>query len=102
MVRSAPDARPGFHFTSQLYFDDELTDRVHAEAPYASKGPRNVRNERDGIFRRGGRELMLDVRREKTLYRGEFALALDLPETSDADRARRRSRQSAGARTRRR
>jgi protocatechuate 3,4-dioxygenase beta subunit len=47
-------------FTSQFYFDDALTDRVHAAAPYA--GPaRRTRNPQDGLYRRGGRELTLDV-----------------------------------------
>jgi protocatechuate 3,4-dioxygenase beta subunit len=60
-IRSAPSARQGFEFTSQLYFDDAVTDRVHAQQPYAAKGPRTVRNSRDGIFRRGGPELMLSL-----------------------------------------
>ena len=47
-------------FTSQFYFDDALTDRVHALAPYA--GPaRRTRNPQDGLYRRGGRDLTLDV-----------------------------------------
>lgn len=55
--------REGGEFTSQLYFDDALTDRVHTLAPYARRGPRTVRNADDGIFRRGGERLLLDVRR---------------------------------------
>jgi len=47
-------------FTSQLYFDDALTDRVHRSSPYA--GGRRTRNDQDGLFRAGGRALMLDVR----------------------------------------
>ena len=47
-------------FTSQFYFDDALTDRVHALAPYA--GPaRRTRNPQDGLYQRGGRDLTLDV-----------------------------------------
>jgi protocatechuate 3,4-dioxygenase beta subunit len=48
-------------FTSQLYFDDALTDRVHARAPYAGAPERRTRNTRDGLYRHGGRELQLDV-----------------------------------------
>ena len=48
-------------FTSQLYFDDTLSDRVFALAPYASRGQRSVRNGGDGIFRRGGSQLLLAV-----------------------------------------
>jgi protocatechuate 3,4-dioxygenase beta subunit len=78
MIRSAPDVRPGFNFTSQLYFDDDLTDRVHAQEPYASKGMRHARNTRDGIFRRGGKDLMLAVTSEKDAYRAAFDIALEM------------------------
>ncbi|MDN0074118.1 intradiol ring-cleavage dioxygenase [Crenobacter sp. SG2303] len=54
--------REGGEFTSQLYFDDALTDRVHALAPYVRRGQRTMRNADDGIFRRGGERLLLDVR----------------------------------------
>jgi protocatechuate 3,4-dioxygenase beta subunit len=37
-------------FTSQLFFDDALSDQVFSQAPYASKGTRNVRNTNDNIF----------------------------------------------------
>ncbi len=78
MIRSAPAVRPGFNFTSQLYFDDDLTDRVHAQEPYASKGMRNARNARDGIYRRGGKELMLTVASDKDVHRAAFDIALEM------------------------
>jgi protocatechuate 3,4-dioxygenase beta subunit len=46
-------------FTSQLYFDDALTDRVHAREPYAGAGERRQRNARDGLYRQGGQALQL-------------------------------------------
>ena len=36
--------------TTQLYFDDAVTDRVFAQAPYDSRGEREPRNDGDGIF----------------------------------------------------
>jgi protocatechuate 3,4-dioxygenase beta subunit len=60
-IRSAPVAKRSFEFTSQLYFDDAVTDRAHAAGPYTAKGPRTTRNQQDWIFRRGGDRLMLDV-----------------------------------------
>ena len=48
-------------FTSQLYFPDELTDRVHAAQPYASNRGQRLLNARDMIFREGGTELMLPI-----------------------------------------
>ncbi len=75
-VRSAPDADPGFEFTSQLFFDDALTDRVHAGEPYRERGPRNRRNEEDGFFRRGGGELVLAVEPSGSGYAGTFEVGL--------------------------
>ena len=37
-VRSAASAGSAYEFTSQLFFDDDLTDRVHTEEAYASRG----------------------------------------------------------------
>jgi protocatechuate 3,4-dioxygenase beta subunit len=37
-------------FTSQLFFDDALSDQVFARQPYAAKGARGVRNSNDNIF----------------------------------------------------
>jgi len=36
--------------TTQLYFDDEVTDRVHRGDAYAGQGEREQRNDADGIF----------------------------------------------------
>lgn len=60
-IRTEPLARPDLEFTSQMYFDDDLTDRIHAAAPYAAKGGRKTRNRDDRHFRRGGDQLTLNV-----------------------------------------
>ncbi|HWM90564.1 MAG TPA: intradiol ring-cleavage dioxygenase [Thermoanaerobaculia bacterium] len=75
-LRSAPTVRPGFDFTSQLYFDDALTDRVHSQAPYAARGARSVRNNRDGIYRQGGSQLLLALTPSGPGYAGTFEVAL--------------------------
>jgi protocatechuate 3,4-dioxygenase beta subunit len=75
-LRSAPTVRPGFDFTSQLYFDDALTDQVYAQAPYASRGARRVRNNRDGIYRHGGSQLLLSLAPSGPGYAGTFEVAL--------------------------
>jgi protocatechuate 3,4-dioxygenase beta subunit len=67
-----------YDFTSQLYFDDALTDRVLEREPYARKGPRTVRNARDGIFRRGGDQLMLAVRERGDGHAATFGIGLQL------------------------
>ena len=38
-------------FTSQLYFDESITDVVHAQSPYNQHGQRDTRNSSDSIFR---------------------------------------------------
>ena len=78
-IRTAPMARRSFDFTSQLYFDDELTDRVHADPPYAAQGPRTARNQHDRIFRRGGDQLMLAPTIVADGYAAAFAIGLQLP-----------------------
>ena len=75
-IRTAPRAQRSFEFTSQLYFDDGLTDRVHAAPPYAAQGPRTARNQHDWIFRRGGDQLMLAPTREADGYAASFAIGL--------------------------
>jgi protocatechuate 3,4-dioxygenase beta subunit len=45
--------------TSQFYFDDALSDRVFARAPYAARGRPDVRNAQDFIYAQGGRQLTL-------------------------------------------
>lgn len=39
-----------YEFTSQLFFDEALTDAVHTQSPYSSRGSRNTRNADDGIY----------------------------------------------------
>jgi protocatechuate 3,4-dioxygenase beta subunit len=75
-IRSAPATSPGFEFTSQLYFDDALTDQVHAQQPYASKGQRTFRNDADGLYRQGGSQLLLAVSLDGSAYVSTLEVAL--------------------------
>lgn len=75
-VRSAATLRPGFEFTSQLYFDDALTDQVYSTSPYAERGTRTTRNGGDGIYRRGGSQLLLALVPQSGGYAGTFEVAL--------------------------
>jgi len=68
----------GRDFTSQLYFDEAITDRVHSESPYKQHGHRTMRNEDDFIYRQGGKQLMAVVTRDSTGYRGDFSIGLQL------------------------
>ena len=75
-IRTATVARRTFEFTSQLYFDDGLTDRVHAAQPYAAKGQRTARNQHDYFFRRGGDQLLLAPTRTVDGYSATFTIGL--------------------------
>ena len=77
-VRTDPAASRGHEFTSQLYFDDAVTDAVHARDPYARMGQRTVRNDGDGIFRRTGSQLMLPVSEGGPGYTGTFHIGLEM------------------------
>jgi protocatechuate 3,4-dioxygenase beta subunit len=77
-VRTAPSSPQGHAFTSQLYFDDDLTDRVHALAPYAARGQRTMRNGGDRIFPDGGPQLMLAPTARRDGYAASFALGLQM------------------------
>jgi protocatechuate 3,4-dioxygenase beta subunit len=77
-VVTPAEADRAHEFVSQLYFDDALTDRVHARAPYASQGKRRIRNAGDGIFRHGGDRLTLALVERGSGYEGRFDLGLAL------------------------
>ena len=78
-IRAPGSGGQSREFTSQLYFDDALSDRVFASPLYRDGGGRRrLRNERDGLYRAGGRELMLDAREEDGGYAATFDIGLDL------------------------
>ena len=76
MIRTGPSGSRREEFTSQLYFDDALTDRVFSRPPYAMRGQRSVRNPEDAIFRRGGSRLMLPVTEQDGELTGTFGIGL--------------------------
>ncbi len=43
-----------FEFTSQVFFDDTITDTVFANAPYNSRGQRDTRNATDMVYNTAG------------------------------------------------
>jgi hypothetical protein len=71
-----------YQFTSQFFFDDTLTDQVHALEPYASKGQRNTRNSNDNIYSGGGDQLLLNLQGDTTNgFTGSMNIGLDLTDT---------------------
>jgi protocatechuate 3,4-dioxygenase beta subunit len=77
-IRTEPEAQQGRDFTSQIYFDDAASDGIFSRPPYSSKTGRRTRNDGDGIFRRGGQQLLVDVRRDGEGYAATFDVGLQL------------------------
>ena len=78
-IRTDRSSDRGHEFTSQLYFDDALTDAVMKGEPYASQGrDRAVRNLQDDIFRAGGDQLLLDVEEDDAGYLARFDIGLQM------------------------
>ena len=77
-VRANAKSGTAQEITSQLYFDDPLTDRIHAQQPYSSKGQRSVKNQQDGLFRNGGRQLMLSLVESRQGYAAAFDIGLQM------------------------
>jgi len=75
-IRTAAPSAPAYEFTSQLYFDEALTDRVYALAPYAAVRRRGTRNADDFIFRDGGSKLLLDPVLDAQGYAATFDIGL--------------------------
>jgi protocatechuate 3,4-dioxygenase beta subunit len=69
---------PATDYTSQLYFDDAVTDEVMLREPYASRGARSTLNSMDSIFLTGGSELVLVTEPEGDGYVATFELGVAL------------------------
>jgi len=79
MIRTKARDGRDYQFTSQLFFNDALTDIVHAKKPYARKGERNTRNTGDAIYKSGGNQLRLNVRGDNVNgYTATINIGLDL------------------------
>jgi protocatechuate 3,4-dioxygenase beta subunit len=77
-IRHASPSGRAQEFISQLYFDEATTNQVHQQAPYNSKGRRNTTNDADGIFRRGGRQLLLTPTKDALGYAARFDIGLQM------------------------
>lgn len=77
-IRTRRGAGRAEELTSQLYFDDAVTDEVYRRAPYDTLGPRDRRNEQDRIFMGGGTgaQLLLELAPAGEGYTGTFEVGL--------------------------
>jgi protocatechuate 3,4-dioxygenase beta subunit len=77
-IRTDPDGAAGFEFTSQLFFDDELSRTVYATGVYAQKGPQDQPNASDQIFNQSRGATLLTVTQEGDAYKAIFPIAVQL------------------------
>jgi protocatechuate 3,4-dioxygenase beta subunit len=80
-IRTTGLDNQSYEFTSQLFFDEALTDQVHAQEPYAAKGQRDTLNSTDNIYQDGGDQLLLNLSEAGGAYTATFDIALDLSDT---------------------
>lgn len=86
-VRTSTPQFPNYEFTSQIYLDEAITDKVHAMQPYARKPRRDWMQDQDMFFtKRGGKQMMLALQpMSGGGFQGTLNIGLDL---SDAKAAR--------------
>jgi protocatechuate 3,4-dioxygenase beta subunit len=75
-VRTNPSGSRGLELTSQLFFDDALSDQVYAQAPYSGRGRRDTLNASDGIYRGGGPVLLAPLLAAGGGYSGTFQVGV--------------------------
>src|SRR6266436_1751709 len=77
-IRTDPASRSAHEFISQLYFDESITDQVHKQAPYNGKGYRSTTNDKDFIFRQGGKQLIPTLTKDGHGYAAKFEIGLQI------------------------
>ncbi|MGX8883038.1 intradiol ring-cleavage dioxygenase [Methylovorus sp. SPW-M1] len=77
-VRTQNSAGASYEFTSQLFFDDRLSDAVFQHAPYKRPKPRDTRNTRDIHYGKDGNQLLLSPIEKADGYHANITVALDL------------------------
>lgn len=77
-IRTDPNAAQGYDFTSQLFFEDALNQKVFTQPPYAAKGQPTMLNKDDGIFQSGGDQLILQPTAEGDGYKAVFDIGLQI------------------------
>lgn len=75
-IRNGASYQQVHEFTSQFFFDESVTDQVHAQLPYSQKGYRTLKNEGDGIYRGGGSQLLLKPTKASDGYATSFDIGL--------------------------
>ena len=81
-IRIANTAGGTYEFTSQLFFDDDVSNVIYTQPAYKRSARRDQFNDRDGIFQEGGDGLILDLKKSGDGFRAAFDIGLDLSKPS--------------------
>ena len=80
-IRTFSGSQKTLEFTSQLFFDDSISDAVYTQSPYSTRGARDTRNAADIVYtsnNNSGAGLLADLTRIATGYQASFAIGLRL------------------------
>jgi protocatechuate 3,4-dioxygenase beta subunit len=82
-IRTAPASTKVYEFTSQLFFDDALSDEIYAQEPYSEKTGHRTYNKDDSIYRSDGDKLRLELKKaeDDEGYVAIFDIGLDTLQT---------------------
>ncbi|HKX32148.1 MAG TPA: twin-arginine translocation pathway signal protein [Blastocatellia bacterium] len=83
-IRAQVSPNQAYEFTSQVYFDDRVSDRIVSQAPY-TKGKRDTNNAADRVYKNGGEQTLVALTETDRGYAATFPIGLDL---SDAKAGR--------------
>lgn len=76
-----------YNFTTQLFFDDTVSDSVFTKSPYNTTRTRDVRNSNDNIYNTGTAVMVALSANPSGGYNGEVAIGLsNLPTSTAASR----------------
>jgi protocatechuate 3,4-dioxygenase beta subunit len=62
--------------TGQLYFSDTVTDSAYRKAPYSNRPNRDTRNASDSVYRNGGKNSLLRLRKSGQGYLGTIPMGV--------------------------
>jgi len=80
-VRTFVGGSKTYEFTSQVFFDDAVSDAVYKQAPYSSRGSRDTRNQSDMVYtsnNNSGAMLLTTLTPTSAGYAAAFAVGLNL------------------------
>jgi len=80
-IRTFSGSSKTFEFTSQIFFDDTVTDAVFKVAPYSARGTRDTRNQNDMVYtsnNNSGAMLLAALTPTSAGYAASFAVGLNL------------------------